>query len=208
MKKCVLLLLACCWMSCTSSTTTAADEIEVHMAERLQLLEERIPEAELYVRQKGFNTEWALIADLGAHSGLPRLHLWDFSQQKPLKSWMVSHGCGPHPWGGTASKSNPSFSNENDSHLSSLGKYRIGERGVSQWGVGIKYLLYGLESTNNRAMQRAIVLHSWEAVPDAANYPEGTPEGWGCPAISNAAMLELDPLLRSSSRPVLLWIYR
>ena len=106
----------------------------------------------------------------------------------------------------TDTKTSPVFSNVEDSHCSSLGKYRIGERGKSQWGIGVKYSLYGLEKTNKLAMKRAIVLHSWKSVPDKEVFPDGTPEGWGCPAVSNNFMKKIDAILQKSGRPVLLWV--
>lgn len=79
---------------------------------------------------------------------------------------MVSHGCGPLPWGQDYSKEKAVVSNTPDSHLSSVGKYHIAERGYSNWGINIKYTLDGKESTNNKARERYIVLHSWEQVAD------------------------------------------
>jgi hypothetical protein len=38
-------------------------------------------------------------------------------------------------------------------------------------------------------------------------YPEGTPEGWGCPAVSNLQMRKLDSLLKKEKKPLLMWIY-
>jgi hypothetical protein len=87
-----------------------------------------------------------------------------------------------------------------------LGKYLIGERGVSQFGVNIKYLLHGLEESNKNALKRAIVFHSWELVPNEELFPKGTPEGWGCPAISDANFLELDKKLKGTEK-VLMWMY-
>ena len=44
--------------------------------------------------------------------------------------------------------------------------------------------LHGLEETNQSAYDRIIVLHSWDMMSDEEIYPEGSPEGWGCPAVS------------------------
>jgi hypothetical protein len=55
---------------------------------------------------------------------------------------------------------------------------------------------------------RTIVFHSWEKVPDEEVYPNGTPEGWGCPKISNNSFKIIEPLLQSRSQPVLMWIYK
>ena len=160
-----------------------------------------------FCRANNMNTDFCILIDMSIHSGLKRMILWDFNQEKVEASFLVSHGCGDAPWGFDLTKENPSFSNKDGSHCSSLGKYKIGERGYSNWGVNTKYLMHGLEASNRNALKRTIVFHSWEAVPDDEVYPSGTPEGWGCPAISNASFKIIDPKLRYSSRPVLMWIY-
>jgi L,D-transpeptidase catalytic domain len=124
-----------------------------------------------------------------------------------VRSYMVSHGCGDNPWGSTASKDDAPISNEFDSHCSSLGKYVIEDRGVSQWGIKVNYILQGKEKSNSNAAKRAIVLHSWDAIPDNEVFPEGTAEGWGCPAVSNESMKEIDKLLKKN-RKVLMWIIK
>ncbi len=98
--------------------------------------------------------------------------------------------------------------NTANSYASSEGKYIIGERGYSQWGINVKYLLHGMDETNSNALQRIIVLHGWDQVTDTPLYPDGTPEGWGCPAVSNNAMRKLDALLKSSEKRVLMWVVR
>ena len=153
------------------------------------------------------NRNFCLLADMGMHSGLKRLFIWDFRQHKAIDSFLVGHGSGNGPWGTDGSKDNPQFSNTPDSHCSSLGKYRLGERGYSNWGVHIKYLMHGLDSTNSNALKRVIVFHSREVVADEEVYPSGTPEGWGCPTVSNQGFYTIDTLLKASKKPVLMWLY-
>lgn len=157
---------------------------------------------------KKFNTNICFLIDYKLHSGLPRFFVWDFKNNKTIDSGLVSHGCATNTWGKDESKTNPMFSNQLESHCSSLGKYLIKERGFSQWGIHVKYNLKGLETTNSNALQRFIVLHSWEAIKDNAVYPLGTPEGWGCPAVSNNFMKKLDNILqKETNKKVLLWVY-
>jgi hypothetical protein len=163
--------------------------------------------AKAYCIQHKFDTNFCCLLDLSQHSGNNRFVIWDFKTSSIIKQFPVSHGCGDSLWGADFSKTNPQFSNEFESHCSSIGKYKIGKRGYSNWGINIKYLLHGLESTNSNAMARTIVLHSWEAVSDSSTYPFGTPEGWGCPAISNNQMLFLDSMLKNAKQPVLMWLY-
>lgn len=161
-----------------------------------------------FCKSKNYNASFCILIDMSLHSGVKRLMIWDFERDTIANSFLVAHGCGDYPWNNDYSKESPIFSNTPESHCSSLGKYKIGERGYSQWGVNVKYVLHGLESSNSNAQSRAIVFHSWDAIPDDDVYPNGTPEGWGCPAISNNSFRIIDPLLRSSEKPVLMWIYQ
>ena len=43
-----------------------------------------------------------------------------------------------------------------------------------------------------------IVLHGWNSVQDKETYPNGSPEGYGCPAVSNNTMRYLDELLKNN----------
>ena len=144
---------------------------------------------------------------MGLPSGVKRFMLWDFHKNTIILSGLVSHGCGINPWSGIWSKNKPAFSNAINSHCSSLGKYQVSNRAASAWGIHIKYYLKGLERTNSNAYVRDVVLHSWEQVPDTEVYPDGTPEDWGCPAISNKTMKAVDNLIRHQKKRLLLWIY-
>ena len=177
-------------------------------AVNIELTRVKAKQAWEYCNALSFNTDFCILIDMSLHSGVRRFMVWDFKSDSVSKSFLVSHGCCDNPWNAEFSKENPRFSNTDGSHCSSLGKYKIGTRGYSDWGVNVKYSLHGLEPTNNNAFKRFIVLHSWEAVPDEEVYPDGTPEGWGCPTISNNSFKIIDPLLKSSTKPVLMWIYK
>jgi hypothetical protein len=160
-----------------------------------------------YCAIKNMNTEFCILVDMSIHSGKYRFYIYDFKKNTISYSCLVGHGCGINPWSKDISKENPTFSNLENSHCSSLGKYKIGIRAYSDWGIHVKYLMHGLEQTNSNALKRFIVFHSWEAVSDTEIYPSGTPEGWGCPTISNSSFQYIDPMLKSSKKPVLMWVY-
>jgi hypothetical protein len=168
----------------------------------------RATQALAFCKKRNFNTNFCILIDMSLHSGVKRFFVWDFKKDSVAHSFLVGHGCCDNPWNSDGSKTSPVFSNTDGSHCSSLGKYKIGERAYSDWGVNIKYVLHGLEASNSNAFNRFIVFHSWEAVSDDEVYPDGTPEGWGCPTISNNSFKQIDPLLKSSTKPVLLWIYQ
>lgn len=164
-------------------------------------------EALTFCKSNQFSTDFCILIDMNLHSGVKRLVVWDFKTNSASKKYLVGHGCGENQWSSDASKDHPKFSNEDGSHLSSLGKYKIQGRGYSDWGIHVKYLMHGLEKSNSNALQRFIVFHSWNLMSDEEIFPKGSPEGWGCPTISNNAMKEIDPMLQKSKKPVLMWIY-
>lgn len=164
-----------------------------------------VNEAKSYCQKNNLNKDKFILIDLDLHSGLKRFFVYDLKSKKKTKSYMVSHGCGDHMWSWTSSKEKAPISNEPDSHCSSVGKYVIGSRGVSQWGIKVNYVLIGKDKTNSNAIKRAIVLHSWEKISSDEVYPKGTPEGWGCPAVSNESMKEIDVILKANKK-MLLWV--
>lgn len=164
-------------------------------------------EALKFCTSQNFNTDFCILIDMSLHSGVKRFLIWDFKNNSISKKYLVGHGCGSNSWSKDDSKDRPEFSNEDGSHLSSLGKYKLQGRGYSDWGINIKYLMHGLEETNSNALKRFIVFHSWNLMSDEEIFPKGSPEGWGCPTVSNKAMQEIDPMIQHSKKPVLMWIY-
>lgn len=95
------------------------------------------------------------------------------------------------------------------SYCSSLGKYKVGIRSYSKWGINVHYKLHGLEPTNSNAFKRYIVLHSYTPVPASEISPMYLPLGisQGCPVICDEVMRKVDALLKVEKKSVLLWIY-
>lgn len=73
------------------------------------------------------------------------------------------------------------FSNENNSHASSLGKYRLLSVYKGQHGISIR--LQGLSNTNSNAYKRSIVIHSASYIGHGK-----TGHSWGCFAVTPEAM--------------------
>jgi hypothetical protein len=174
----------------------------------LERIKKKAREAEQFCRSKKMNPDFCILIDMKLHSGVKRFFVWDFKKDTITHSFLVGHGCCNNPWNADFSKETPGFSNIDGSHCSSLGKYKIGERGYSDWGINVKYVLHGMEPSNSNAFKRFIVFHSWEVVSDTEVYPDGTPEGWGCPTISNTSLKKIDPIIKAASKPVLMWIYQ
>lgn len=196
--------------SCINSSTSnkkLVNQPEISKQLNLEKTKLKAKEAFEFCKKKNYNLDYCILIDMSVHSGLNRFILWDFKGYSSLYNCLVGHGCGESPWAKDESKENPIFSNTENSHCSSLGKYKVGERGYSDWGIHIKYLMHGLEKTNSNALKRTIVFHSWDAVSESEVYPNGTAEGWGCPTISNNSMKYIDQIIQKSEKPILLWIY-
>jgi len=171
-------------------------------------LNKQAEEAKQFCINNKMNTDFTLLIDMSKHSGKARFYIYDFKLKSVIDSGLVSHGCCSNPWGADGTKTNPTFNNIPESHCSSLGKYKVGKRGWSNWGIHVNYKLHGMEKSNSKALSRQIVLHSWNDISETEVFPAGTPEGWGCPAVSNNFMTRLDKKLKTMDKPVLLWIYK
>lgn len=170
-------------------------------------LETRAQEAYEYAKENGFDLEHAVLIDFGRHSGKNRFFVWNFKENRVEIESLVAHGYGNT--GFESSNQEIVFSNVPNSYTSSLGKYKLGARAPSKWGINIHYKMHGLEPTNDKAYERYIVLHSFEHVPEEEQYPAYLPMGFsqGCPVIDNGTMREVDALLQTKKKPVLMWIY-
>lgn len=163
-------------------------------------------EALHYCKSHDFNQEYYFLIDMSIHPGKNRFFVYDFNQKKIIDKNLVTHGScdkfeeNPEQW------EKAKFDNRVDSHCSMKGKFKIGKRDYSSWGINVKYWLHGLEKSNENAENRVVVLHSWDAVSDKEIYPQVSPLSWGCPAVSNEFMKKLDAKLKQTKKPVLLWI--
>ena len=160
--------------------------------------------AKIFCTREGLNTEYCILVDMSLHSGRNRFFVWNFSRDTVLYTSLCCHG-----YGKNSTEHTPVFSNVSGSYCTSLGKYKIGARSYSNWGINVHYKLHGLESSNSKAYERIIVLHSHSPVPDREIYPDHLPLGYsqGCPVISNELMTILDKKFKGTKKPVLLWIF-
>ena len=191
------LLITICFLCCNNSeveTLAVKDYNSYHK------------EAKEFCVENEYNEDYYFLVDLSVHSGKNRFFIYDFETNKVIDKNLVTHGScdqfeeNPEKW------EKVKFDHRVDSHCSMKGKYKIGNRDYSSWGINVKYWLHGLESTNKSAEKRVVVLHSWSAVKNKEVYPKYSPLSWGCPAVSDAFMEKLDVRLQQSEKPVLLWI--
>lgn len=189
------LLIACCFGTARRTEHPAPKEYrQIHQ------------EAAAFCSKNGMNTDYYFLVDLSIHSGKNRFFICDLKQGKILDQNLVTHGACDVETANASKWEKAKFSNNDNSHCSAKGKYKIGSRDYSGWGIHVKYWLHGLDPTNSNAEDRIIVLHSWTSVKNSEVYPSYSPLSWGCPAVSDEFMTKLDERLKQSGKPVLLWI--
>jgi len=180
---------------------------EVSVEARNAQIEEKAKEALSFCKANDCSTDFCILIDMKIHSGKHRLFIYDFKKQEVERTALVAHGSGKGDKQSTGDE--PLFSNEKGSLLTSLGKYKIGTRAYSQYGINVHYKLHGLEASNSNAFARIVVLHSFTPVPSGEIYPLHLPMGWsfGCPVTDDETMTLLDAKLKAAKKPVLLWIF-
>ena len=163
-------------------------------------------EALTFCKENQMNQDFYFFIDMSIHSGKNRFFVYDFKTKKVSHQNIVTHGTCDVFEANSEKYKKAKFSNKQDSHCSMKGKFKIGKRDYSSWGINVKYWMHGLESTNNNAVKRVVVLHSWPAVVNEEIYPRYSPLSWGCPAVSDEFMQLLDEKLKAVEQPVLMWI--
>lgn len=121
------------------------------------------------------------VVDYSRASTRVRLWVFDLATQRLLHAERVAHGRGSGEDFATK------FSNDSGSHRSSLGLFRTAETYVGQNGYSLR--MDGLEAgINDRARDRAIVMHGADYVSDASVRALGRlGRSWGCPAVRREA---------------------
>jgi L,D-transpeptidase catalytic domain len=163
-------------------------------------------EALEFCKNNNYNKNYYFLLDLSLHSGTNRFFVYDFNKKKIINKNLVTHGSCDQFDENELKWEKAKFDVKENSHCSMVGKYKIGKRDYSSWGINIKYWLHGLDKSNKTAIDRVIVLHSWDAVANNEIYPKFSPLSWGCPAVSDDFMKLLDEKLQKTDKPVLLWI--
>ena len=104
--------------------------------------------------EKGFNEDYCILVDFSRPSGEDRMAIIDLNTLSVLDTGPCAHGKGK---GNSAWK--PVFSNKEESRCSSLGAFKIAEKGYSTT-VGLRFALDGLDASNSNARRRNILIHS------------------------------------------------
>jgi hypothetical protein len=166
----------------------------------LERIETRAVLQKDWILRHGYNTGFCFLVDMRIPSGKNRFFVYDLHKDSVVLAGLVAHGSGSASFSPT-----PSFSNISGSGCTSLGKYRVGYPYKGQFGRA--YKLYGLDTTNDQAFNRNVVLHSWTGVPEGETYPYPICNSRGCPMVSPAFLKQLQPMIDRAGKPVLLCIF-
>lgn len=157
-----------------------------------------------YAEANGFSMEYCFLVDMSIPSGKNRFFVYNMRKDSLEFASLVSHGFGSTIRDGSGTD-NLVFSNMPYSFKTSLGKYKVGKPYQGQYGLS--YKLYGLDTTNNKALERAIVLHADAHVPAQETYPAKIFQSAGCPTVCPSFLSILGSFIKSSKKPILMWIY-
>lgn len=125
------------------------------------------------------------VIDYSKPSTAKRLWVVDLRSHALLFEELVAHGQGS---GGNIATE---FSNDPDTHRSSIGLFETRDTYVGKNGYSLR--LEGLDAGfNDHAMERAIVMHGAPYVSDALAHTQGRlGRSWGCPAVREGVAHEL-----------------
>ena len=168
--------------------------------EVMSRLKEKASLAKDYVDENGFDVSYCFMIDMRLPSGKNRFFVYNLLKDSLEAAGLVTHGKGSESESG-----NLVFSNIPNSNCTSLGKYKIGNS--YNGNFGLSYKLKGLDKTNSRALDRAVVLHSYCGVPNTEVYPALICVSEGCPMVSTVFFTQLKAYMDESQEPILLWIY-
>jgi len=132
------------------------------------------------------------VIDYSLPSTEKRLWVFDLAAKALRYEELVAHGSG------SGENLATTFSNEPETHRSSLGLFRTEDTYVGRNGYSLR--LRGLDSGfNDRAYERAIVMHGAPYVNEDVVRAQGRlGRSWGCPALRSGVARELIDAVKGS----------
>ena len=197
-----LLLLSCTWLFTSgagkkeNAILTVKNSLKESTLKKVQL---KAAEARAFIEQNGYNSMICFLVDLSLPSYQNRFFVYNLKKDTLYNAALVTHGRCNQAW-----LEGRKYGNTVGCGCSSLGKYKIGYSYSGRFGLA--YKLYGLDDTNNKAFERFVVLHGHDCVPESEVSDEIC-QSDGCPTVSPGFLQHLKPIINTSKKPVLLWIY-
>jgi hypothetical protein len=165
----------------------------------LQKLLQKATEAKTFISSNKYNEQICFLIDMSLPSGQNRFFVYDLKKDTVRNAGTVTHGRCNQTW-----LEGRKYDNTPGCGCTSLGKYKIGYSYTGRFGLAFK--LHGLDKTNSNAFKRFVVLHAHECVPETEVQDEIC-QSDGCPTVSKGYLDSISPILKSSEKPVLLWIF-
>lgn len=152
-----------------------------------------------YAKKNGYDTSYAFLSNMGMLSSKKRFFVVNLVTMKIEEAGLVAQGRGRG-----LSRYDKQYSNQYGSKCTSLGRYKIMKKYKGCYGEA--YRMAGLDSSNNNAYIRNVVLHAMGCIPDKeSTMPACISEG--CPAVSPNFLVSLKKIIDTRKKPVLLWIF-
>jgi hypothetical protein len=127
------------------------------------------------------------LVDFTVHSREPRFHLIDVAGGRIERTWLVAHGSGSDP---AATGMLQRFSNEPGSNASSRGAYLTANTYYGKYGRSQRVI--GLDTDNDHALDRAIVIHGAPYVdPELIDAQGRIGRSQGCFAVELSEIAEV-----------------
>lgn len=165
-------------------------------------LKQQADQLRSYLKDNDYNTEYCFLIDMSLPSGKKRFFIYNLKTNTVEESALVTHGIGSNVKG---SDDELQFSNEPSSLQTSLGRYKIGSSYTGNFGLS--YKLYGLDKTNSKAYERAVVMHAHHSIPTTETYPVRIGESFGCPSVAPSFLKTVGTYIKGSQKPIMMWIY-
>lgn len=122
------------------------------------------------------NSKYLTIIDMSVSANTERFYIINMENQTIEHKSVVAHG---EKSGFEFAKK---FSNKVNSHQTSIGFYKTAETYSGKHGLSLR--LDGLEYSNNKARERAVVIHAADyANPDYIKSNGRLGRSWGCPSL-------------------------
>lgn len=162
-------------------------------------IKSKADEARNFIKTKNYNSRYCFLLDMSLHSGQKRFFIYDLQKDSLTASGLVAHGNCFEYW-----LEGRRYSNVVGSGCTSLGRYSIGKSYYGKFGYS--YKLHGLDTSNNNAYFRTVVLHGHECIPET-EVTDDICQSNGCPTVSPNFLETLKGIINNSRKPLLLWIY-
>ncbi len=173
-------------------------DVSKEMADRFILNSDKAKE--FLKNHPDYNQDVVFLADMAIKSRYNRFYVYNVKSDSILHEALVAHGKGSN----TGTYGELQFSNVEGSNMTSLGNYKVGVDYVGRFGKS--YKLHGLDTTNDQAFARYVVLHTYTFMPHEEQLvPIINSEG--CPMVSNETFKILEKIIDNSKKPILLRIY-